>query len=124
MDILAITKPFSLKLLRKVLSKMLRRKRKAFSEKKNMTGSISDKEQREIGREVHRENSFLKVPTPVFVILGVILFVIGMLLVILIWTPLNLWKIGLGANSKIKPFSFGKRKAFSEKKKLTRKAWL
>ena len=34
-----------------------------------MTGSISDKEQREIGREVHRENSFLKVPTPVFVII-------------------------------------------------------
>ena len=89
MDILAITKPFSF------------RKRKAFSEKKNMTGSISDKEQREIGREVHRENSFLKVPTPVFVIPGVILFVVGMLLVILIWTPLNLWKsgTGLGANS-------------------------
>jgi len=43
----------------------------------------------------------LKVPTPVFVIPGVILFVVGMLLVILIWTPLNLWKFGtgLGANS-------------------------
>ena len=55
--------------------------------------------------EVHRENSLLKVPTPVFVIPGLILFVVGMLLVILIWTPLNLWKIGLGANSMIKPFS-------------------
>ena len=36
----------------------------------------------------------LKVPTPVFVIPGLILFVVGMLLVILIWTfPRNLWKI-------------------------------
>ena len=41
----------------------------------------------------------LKVPTPVFVIPWAILFVVGMLLVILIWTPLNLWEIGLGANS-------------------------
>jgi len=43
----------------------------------------------------------LKVPTPVFVIPGVILFVAGMLLVILIWSPLSLWKFGtgLGANS-------------------------
>ena len=49
--------------------------------------------------EVHRKNILLKVPTPVFVIPGVILFVAGMLLVILIWTPLNLWEIGLGANS-------------------------
>jgi hypothetical protein len=89
-----------------------------------MTGSIPDKGRREINMEVHRKNSLLKVPTPVFVIPWVILFVAGMLLVILIWSPFNLWKVGLGANSMIKPFSFGKRKAFSEKKKLTRKAWL
>ena len=50
----------------------------------------------------------LKVPTPVFVIPGVILFVVGMLLVILIWTPLNLWKsgTGLGANSMMAGFLF------------------
>jgi len=43
----------------------------------------------------------LKVPTPAFVIPGLILFVVGMLLVLLIWSPLNLWKFGtgLGANS-------------------------
>ena len=48
----------------------------------------------------------LKVPTPVFVIPGLILFVVGMLLVILIWSPLNLWKTGLGANSMMAGFLF------------------
>lgn len=68
-----------------------------------MTGSISDKEQREIGREVRRENSLLKVPTPVFIILGFVLFVVGMFLVILIWAPFNLWGsvTGLGAHSMV-----------------------
>ena len=58
--------------------------------------------------EVHRKNILLKVPTPVFVIPGVILFVAGMLLVILIWTPLNLWEsgTGLGANSMMAGFLF------------------
>ena len=73
-----------------------------------MTGSILDKGRREINMEVHRKNILLKVPTPVFVIPGVILFVAGMLLVILIWTPLNLWKsgTGLGANSMMAGFLF------------------
>ena len=77
------------------------KKKSVFGKEKIMTGSIPDKGRREINMEVHRKNILLKVPTPVFVIPGVILFVVGMLLVILIWTPLNLWKFGtgLGANS-------------------------
>ena len=75
------------------------KKKSVFGKEKIMTGSIPDKGRREINMEVHRKNILLKVPTPVFVIPGVILFVAGMLLVILIWTPLNLWEIGLGANS-------------------------
>jgi len=63
-----------------------------------MTGSISDKEQREIGREVH---IFLKLPVPAFLIAGFVLFATGMLFVILIWTPLSLWDTGLGAHSMV-----------------------
>ena len=60
----------------------------------------------EAGYEYTGYKRLLKVPTPVFVIPGFILFVVGMLLVILIWTPLNLWKsgIGLGANSMMAGF--------------------
>ena len=68
-------------------------------------GSLKmSKEKRSFGEAGYGYTGYkrlLKVPTPVFVIPGVILFVVGMLLVILIWTPLNLWKFGtgLGANS-------------------------
>lgn len=46
-------------------------------------------------------NRLLKVPTPVFLIPGFILFVVGMLLVVLIWAPFNLWEPRLGAHSMV-----------------------
>ena len=70
---------------------------------------MMSKEKRSFGEAGYGYTGYkrlLKVPTPAFVIPGVILFVVGMLLVILIWTPLNLWKIGLGANSMMAGFLF------------------
>ena len=85
-------KPLLKKLKLKVL-RMAQKKKSVFGKEKIMTGSIPNKGRREINMDVHRKNILLKVPTPVFVIPWVILFVVGMLLVISIWAPLNLWKI-------------------------------
>jgi glycosyltransferase involved in cell wall biosynthesis len=65
----------------------------------------------------HLKHIFLRAPTLLFLIPGFILFALGLLLVLLIWNPFNLWATWLGIHSMIKHFSFKKRKAFSEKKK-------
>jgi hypothetical protein len=51
--------------------------------------------------KVRIENIFLKLPVPALLIAGIVLFPIGMLLVILIWAPFNLWEFGLGAHSMV-----------------------
>jgi len=72
----------------------------------------------------HLKHILLRAPTLLFLIPGFILCALGIFLVLLIWNPFNLWVPMFGIHSMIKPFSFGKRKAFSEKKKLTRKVCL
>lgn len=50
--------------------------------------------------KVRVEDIFLKLPVPAFLIAGFVLFVSGMLLVILIWAPFNLWESGTGLGAQ------------------------
>lgn len=68
--------------------------------------TISDKGQRGINREVLVEDIFLKLPVPALLIAGFVLFVSGMLLVVLIWAPFNLWESGLGIHPMMAGFFF------------------
>ncbi|MCK4527252.1 glycosyltransferase family 2 protein, partial [candidate division WOR-3 bacterium] len=49
----------------------------------------------------HLKHILLRAPTLLFLIPGFILFIIGVLLVFLIWNPFNLWVIRLGIHSMI-----------------------
>ena len=49
----------------------------------------------------HLKHILLRAPTLLFLIPGFILFALGMLLVILIWAPFNLWAVRLGIHSMI-----------------------
>jgi len=49
----------------------------------------------------HLRHILLRAPTLLFLIPGFILFVLGLLLVLLIWAPFNLWSVRLGVHSMI-----------------------
>jgi len=49
----------------------------------------------------HLKHILLRTPTLLFLIPGFILFALGVLLVLLIWAPFNLWTIRLGIHSMI-----------------------
>ena len=49
----------------------------------------------------HLKHILLRAPTLLFLIPGFILFMLGMLLVFLIWAPFNLWAVRLGVHSMI-----------------------
>ena len=49
----------------------------------------------------HLKHILLRAPTLLFLIPGFILFVLGLLLVVLIWNPFNLWVSMLGIHSMI-----------------------
>lgn len=49
----------------------------------------------------HLKYILLRAPTLLFLIPGFIIFIVGVLLVFLIWAPFNLWSTGLGINSMI-----------------------
>ena len=49
----------------------------------------------------HLKHILLRAPTLLFLIPGFILFALGMLLVLLIWNPFNLWVPRLGIHSMI-----------------------
>jgi|GEM_PF-3149369 len=53
------------------------------------------------GNGRHLKHILLRAPTLLFLILGFILFLLGALLVFLIWAPFNLWGIRLGIHSMI-----------------------